>query len=100
MLKARHQQQHFVLLLRLLSCVLTALVSRGQELRFSSDGTFKILQLADLHYGGSSREDQSTDDLQRQLLKYETPDLVLFTGDMVSGYLWNDSAGHGWFEDR
>ena len=74
--------------------------AQAAALKFSPERTFKILQLADLHYGGSPTEDGATDALQRQLLASETPDLVVFSGDMISGYLWNESAGLGWAEAR
>ncbi|EFN59663.1 hypothetical protein CHLNCDRAFT_133158 [Chlorella variabilis] len=68
------------------------------KLRFRTDGTFKILQLTDLHYGESA--------VQKTVLAAERPDLVVFSGDMVSGWVCRPSdprapdCGPGWFERR
>lgn len=82
------------------SAVLGASAFSGSLLRFSDTGTFKILQLTDLHYGGSAADDSLADQLQQLLLAVEAPDLVVFSGDMVSGYLWNESAAPNWFLAR
>lgn len=60
------------------------------KLRFSSSGTFQILQLTDLHYG----EEPSTDwgPLQdvmstlmiRSVLTHEKPDLIVLSGDQIT----------------
>ncbi|CAO3670053.1 unnamed protein product [Umbelopsis ramanniana] len=66
-------------------------------LKFRSDGSFKILQLADLHFSnnrGSCRDvspdtscqgDATTITTIEHLLKSEKPDLVVFTGDNIDG---------------
>jgi hypothetical protein len=63
-------------------------------LRFNPDGTFKILQLTDLHYGENDAWDEQTELLQEELLNAEKPDLVVITGDMISGYAYR--GGSGW----
>jgi predicted MPP superfamily phosphohydrolase len=119
------------------------------QLRFNKDGYFKILQLADLHYGHSDSLDEHTDKVENchtlrlivpnlimnyylkshhqlqfkmflfckklplayhqllgvlvlqvvaSLLAYEKPDLVVLSGDMVSGFVWDGKPG--WFETR
>ncbi|KAI3429468.1 hypothetical protein D9Q98_005560 [Chlorella vulgaris] len=75
-------------------------------LRFKSDDTFRILQLTDLHYGESAALDLKSDEVQRAVLAAERPDLVVFSGDMVSGWHCKPSAplladcGPGWFAAR
>jgi len=66
-------------------------------LKFRSDGSFKILQLADLHFSndrGSCKDtppssscigDATTITTIEHLLKSEKPDLVVFTGDNIDG---------------
>lgn len=116
------------------------------ELRFRPDGTFKILQLTDLHYGEDAALDALTDQVwrgrcilsrlscspcvgvdsrrrkrsapllpappsrpqvQRTVLAAERPGLVVFSGDMVSGWVCSAqrkdrpaACGPGWFEAR
>lgn len=108
------------------------------KLRFRTDGTFKILQLTDLHYGESAVLDHQSDEaslaaasvlrprlnrrqrsaasrpprllsavqVQKTVLAAERPDLVVFSGDMVSGWVCRPSdprapdCGPGWFERR
>jgi hypothetical protein len=55
----------------------------------------KILQLTDLHYGEGSVQDRLNAQSQSNLLSWENPDLVVITGDVVSGYAWPGSQG--WF---
>ena len=44
-----------------LTTVLSPATDSRPQLRFKADGTFKILQLADLHYGHSEEADAHTD---------------------------------------
>lgn len=53
-------------------------------LQFRSDGTFKILMVADLHFGENSTKDDQAMELHRSLLEFEDPDFVVFGGDQVS----------------
>lgn len=61
----------------------------NKDLRFRQDGTFKIVQLTDMHYGNDHGEhlasDQKTAALLTRILAAEQPDLVVLTGDMI----WN-----------
>lgn len=56
-----------------------------KELLFRADGTFKIMQLTDIHYEDGSKEDQNTLSLMERLLQRETPDFIMITGDTVYG---------------
>ncbi|CAM6111684.1 unnamed protein product [Calypogeia fissa] len=67
------------------------------KLRFKDDGTFKILQIADMHYGNGRTTDCSdvrpaeypfcsdlnTTAFIRRLIQQEVPDLIVFTGDNI-----------------
>lgn len=60
-----------------------------------SSPSIKILQLTDLHYGeGEIQDSLNTQAIENQLV-WENPDLVIITGDLVSGYAWPSTAG--WF---
>lgn len=51
-------------------------------------GGFKILQMTDLHYSDNEAADARSDAFQVQLLQIEKPDFVVYTGDMVSGWVY------------
>lgn len=53
-------------------------------LRFNSDGTFRVLQMADIQDGPNVRED--TIRLIEAAIKKTHPDLIVFTGDQIRGY--------------
>ena len=57
-----------------------------QRLSFSEDGKFTILQITDLHYGESLDGDLNNTRLQIELIERVKPDVVVVTGDVVSGY--------------
>jgi hypothetical protein len=55
------------------------------KLRFRRDGTFTIVQLTDLHWSNGEGADERTGALIHEVLKAERADLVVLTGDIVSG---------------
>ncbi|XP_078438087.1 purple acid phosphatase 28 [Wolffia australiana] len=75
-------------------------------LRFRPDGTFKILQVADLHYGTgegtrcrdvaagewASCSDANSTGFLARAIRAERPDLVVFTGDNIFGPSARDAA--------
>ncbi|CAH2069663.1 unnamed protein product [Thlaspi arvense] len=75
-------------------------------LRFRDDGTFKILQVADMHYGMGSItrcrdvldsefgycSDLNTTQFLRRMIEAERPDLIAFTGDTIFGASTTDAA--------
>lgn len=68
------------------------------KLRFKADGTFRIAHITDLHYGEGPATDTKSDRAQQTLLKTSNPDLVVFGGDMVSGYAWKGEKN--WFKSH
>lgn len=54
------------------------------NLRFNSDGTFRVLQMADIQDKPDVCEDTIT--LIREAIRKTNPDLVVFTGDQIRGY--------------
>lgn len=66
----------------------------GTTLKFREDGSFKIIQLTDLHIGTYGLEqpneaDQKTFRLIDQLIQGEMPDLIVITGDLI----WSGEQG-------
>lgn len=53
------------------------------QLKFKADGTFKILQLTDIHGGPNLEKNTST--LIKIALDSEKPDFVIITGDIIDG---------------
>lgn len=74
-------------------------------LRFRSDGTFKILQVADMHYGNGITKcrdvlasefefcsDLNTTLFLKRVIQDENPDFIAFTGDNIFGPSSHDAA--------
>ncbi|CAB4262094.1 unnamed protein product [Prunus armeniaca] len=75
-------------------------------LRFRSDGTFKILQVADMHYGNGALtrcrdvldsefehcSDLNTSRFLKRMIEAEKPDFIAFTGDNIFGSSSVDAA--------
>lgn len=81
--------QHAFRVALLLCC---ACAHAAPVLRFSEEGTFKIVQFTDLHYDGHPMGlDNVTSEVQASVLAAELRDpdglgLVVYSGDMVSGF--------------
>ncbi|OVA07531.1 Phosphoesterase domain [Macleaya cordata] len=75
-------------------------------LRFTSDGTFKILQVADMHYANGIMtrcrdvlpsefkycSDLNTTKFVKRMIEAEKPDFIAFTGDNIFGPSTADAA--------
>lgn len=57
----------------------------AQKLSFKKDGTFKIVQFTDMHYKHGDPKSDTTLMLIPRILDTEKPDMVIFTGDIVTG---------------
>lgn len=62
-----------------------AFALNAQKLSFKRDGTFKIVQFTDMHYVHGNPKSDTTLMLIPKILDKEKPDLVVFTGDIVTG---------------
>ena len=68
------------------------------RLSFSKQGTFKIMQLTDMHLGEAQfsdwgpQQDNKTYNLLSSLIPYETPDLIILGGDQLTGNNCNENA--------
>jgi hypothetical protein len=74
-------------------------IPESDKLTFQTSGLFKIVQFTDLHFGDNNTLDEKTLKVQRDILDIERPDLVIMTGDSVSGNKW-DKREVGWFEKQ
>ncbi len=86
-----YQPFYKILLTSLVILILITSTSSAyyQKLRFTNDKEFTILQLTDLHYGEGPNRDHNSTILTERLLNMTNPDLVVITGDSVSGYAWD-----------
>ncbi|MGL5273139.1 MAG: metallophosphoesterase, partial [Phocaeicola sp.] len=84
-----NSKRKFTLLLLLAVGILQAI---GQQMNFSADGTFKVVQFTDTHISPMKEETEVVFRLIEETLKAENPNLVLFTGDVVT----NEPAKDGW----
>lgn len=73
----------------------TGEVEKTSSLTVKSDGSFKILQLTDLHLtsGGTYKQDNETLRWLEEVLDSVKPDLVELTGDIVGGGVKGRNAG-------
>lgn len=53
-----------------------------QKLYFKNDGTFRLMQLTDVHYHGANEKGLRTLALMREMIAAEKPDLIMITGDL------------------
>ena len=61
-------------------------------LRFRSNQHFKIVQFTDIHWHNGEAPDQQSAELMTQIAKAESPDLIVLTGDILSGGGCEDAA--------
>lgn len=56
-----------------------------KKLFFRDEGSFKLLQLTDIHFTADDETDHKTIRLMRELIRAEKPDFIMTTGDTVYG---------------
>lgn len=66
-----------------------ACAAYAKQLQFNSSGKFKMVQFTDVHFGETDSDDQKNQKLMGEILDKEKPDLVIITGDLVSGFAWD-----------
>ncbi|MCY1723224.1 metallophosphoesterase family protein [Prolixibacteraceae bacterium Z1-6] len=67
------------------------------DLRFNKKGEFKIVQFTDTHVNLSKNTNLNVYDIVADIMKAEKPDLVVLTGDIVTGE--NPKRGYERFEN-
>jgi len=71
-------------------------------IKFNKNGTFKILQFTDMHFGeGEDADWGPTQDnnsllVMQSIIGYEKPDLIVFTGDLITGNNIDSNATAYW----
>lgn len=68
----------------LLMCI-GILPAQAQQLKFGADKKFKIVQFTDVHWIPDSLASVEAADRMNEVLDAENPDLVVYTGDIVTG---------------
>jgi len=70
-----------------LACLLlfSFMQAKSPVFRFNADGKFKIMQLTDTHIKWDNPNSLETVEMLNQVLDAEKPDIVIFTGDVVTG---------------
>jgi len=48
-----------------------------------------MIQLTDIHMGEADENDVRSQELISNLIEWEDPDVIIVTGDVVSGYAWD-----------
>ncbi len=71
------------LILSLIIALGISSVAYAQQLKFSQDGEFKIVQVTDTHYKRGDKNSNDAVDCIAKVLDAEKPDLVVFTGDQI-----------------
>lgn len=71
------------ILATILAALCFSLLSQGQELKFNSDGTFKIVQFTDLHIKWQDARSDTAFSCMRNVVEAEHPDLIVVTGDII-----------------
>lgn len=66
-----------------LLCIVT--LTYAQDLKFNTNGNFKIVQFTDVHYIFNDPRSEVAIERINEVLDTETPDLVMFTGDVIYG---------------
>nr|DAD29494.1 TPA_asm: hypothetical protein HUJ06_030962 [Nelumbo nucifera] len=97
----------FFICLSTLPIFVSAIDPRPQaQLRFHRNGEFKILQVADMHYANGNKtrcqdvlpeqmascSDLNTTAFLERLIRLESPDLIVFTGDNIFYYAGNATS--------
>jgi len=80
-------------------------ILNSRKLKFSNDGKFKIVQFTDIHFGEGEdkswgvRQDINSTEVMNTILNSEPDvDLILFTGDLITGNNIKDNATIYWIE--
>ena len=84
-----------VVLAMAMACSRQAEHPTDPELRFGDDGKFKIAQFTDMHLGYDRREvfDQTVE-MMMSIIETEKPDLVVLSGDIVTGNQMKECFEH------
>jgi len=80
------QVRNYFLIVLMLSMISTlGYAQNKKKLQFNNNGKFKIAQFTDIHYKPGNPESDPSVELIRKIINTEKPDLITFTGDIVTG---------------
>jgi 3',5'-cyclic AMP phosphodiesterase CpdA len=65
-------------------------MGKRHQLRFRADETFTIAQFTDIHWTTGGDADLKSRALMQRIIEAEQPDLVIFTGDLISAAACDD----------
>ena len=74
----------FIISILLLVFLVCGVCKAGEPLKFNMHGAFKIVQFTDTHFHYESSKSEVVLEMMNEVLDIEQPDLVLFTGDIVT----------------
>ena len=83
-----HQKTGFIMKNRLVCLVAFCCMGGSlfaQQLRFGSDGKFKIVQFTDVHWVAGNPASEEASVRMNEVLEAEKPDFVIYTGDLIYG---------------
>jgi predicted MPP superfamily phosphohydrolase len=64
----------------------------AKDLRFNDKGKFKMVQFTDMHFCEEDRYDVQNQKLMGEILDQEKPDIVIITGDVVTGWKYDGGS--------
>jgi len=75
--------------------LLSLFCSFANSLQFNANGEFTILQLTDMHFAADQddEKDLKTQELQRNMINWVKPDLIVVSGDAVTGAAADKQGG-------
>lgn len=77
-------KQNYILLTLIFIAFSFTASGKKKTLAFKNDGSFKIIQFTDTHYLYDSPKSIKVIEMINEVLDAEQPDLVIFTGDVVT----------------
>jgi len=83
--KKQHVSWNVVFAIALFACLNLTAFAKKPELKFNSDGKFKIVQFTDLHVRYQDPASSITFERIDQVVQDEKPDIIILTGDIIFG---------------
>jgi 3',5'-cyclic AMP phosphodiesterase CpdA len=71
-------------------CIMNNEYILSSDFKFNSNGKFKIMQVTDTHIRARSEHSKTSVDMLNQVLDAEKPDIVIFSGDIVTEKPYKD----------
>ena len=75
---------HYYILIAVLICLVSVNAQNKIKLKFDNHGEFKIVQFTDTHINLEKKSNLNVYEIVESVINIEKPDLVIFTGDIVT----------------